>query len=433
MEPQHVYVEDLARYAGREVSVKGWLHGKRSSGKVRFLLVRDGTGTVQCTLLMGQTEDSAYESFDALTQESSLIVRGTVQPEARAPGGYEITLRSLVIVQIAEDYPITPKEHGTAFLLDHRHLWLRSSRPHRVLRVRDRVTRYIREFFQGRNFILIDTPILTGAVGESATTLFETQYFDEGKAYLAQTGQLYLEAACQAFGKVYNFGPTFRAEKAKTRRHLTEFWMVEAEVAYCDWADNMRLQEELVAHVVRRVLEEAGPELEGLERDVARLERVTVPFERLSYDQAIDFLHRKGSALEWGSDLGAEDESLISMEFEKPVFIYNYPRQAKAFYMPPDPGRSEVVLCDDLLAPEGYGEIIGGSQRIHDYELLRERIREAGFNEKNYSWYLDLRKYGSIPHAGFGLGLERTVAWICGLKHVREAIPFPRTITRLSP
>jgi asparaginyl-tRNA synthetase len=433
MEPTHVYVKDLPHHIGGEVTVKGWLYNKRSSGKVRFLLVRDGTGLVQCTLLAGQTDDSAFQSFDALTQESSLIVRGLVREERRAPGGYELTLTGLSIVQIAEDYPITPKEHGTTFLLDNRHLWLRSSRPHRVLRVRDCIIRHIREFFHERGYILIDTPILTGAVGESASTLFETPYFDEGKAYLAQTGQLYLEAACQAFGRVYNFGPTFRAEKSKTRRHLTEFWMVEAEVAYFDSKDNMRLQEELIAHVVGKVLEEARPELEGLERDTAKLERVTVPFERLSYDEALELLRKKGSNIEWGSDLGAEDESLISMEFEKPVFIYNYPRQAKAFYMPPDPERPEVVLCDDLLAPEGYGEIIGGSQRIHDYELLRERIRETGFDEKSYSWYLDLRRYGSVPHAGFGLGLERVVAWICGLKHVREAIPFPRTITRLYP
>jgi asparaginyl-tRNA synthetase len=360
-------------------------------------------------------------------------VQGLVREDRRAPGGYELTLTGLSIVQIAEEYPITPKEHGTTFLLDNRHLWLRSSRPSRVMRVRDSVIRHIREFFHERGFILIDTPILTGSVGESASTLFETPYFDEGKAYLAQTGQLYLEAACQAFGKVYNFGPTFRAEKSKTRRHLTEFWMTEAEVAFFDSADNMRLQEELVSHVVRKVLEEASSDLEGLERDIAQLERVTAPFERLSYDEALELLRKKGSAIEWGSDLGAEDESVISKEFEKPVFVYNYPRQAKAFYMPPDPDRPEVVLCDDLLATEGYGEIIGGSQRIHDYDILRERIRETGFDEKNYSWYLDLRKYGSVPHAGFGLGLERTVAWICGLRHVREAIPFPRTITRLFP
>jgi asparaginyl-tRNA synthetase len=433
MSVEHVYVRDLPRHDGGEVVVKGWLYNKRSSGKVRFLLVRDGTGLVQCTLIAGKTDDDAFQSFDLLTQESSLVVQGLVREDRRAPGGYELTLTGLSIVQIAEEYPITPKEHGTTFLLDNRHLWLRSSRPSRVMRVRDSVIRHIREFFHERGFILIDTPILTGSVGESASTLFETPYFDEGKAYLAQTGQLYLEAACQAFGKVYNFGPTFRAEKSKTRRHLTEFWMTEAEVAFFDSADNMRLQEELVSHVVRKVLEEASSDLEGLERDIAQLERVTAPFERLSYDEALELLRKKGSAIEWGSDLGAEDESVISKEFEKPVFVYNYPRQAKAFYMPPDPDRPEVVLCDDLLATEGYGEIIGGSQRIHDYDILRERIRETGFDEKNYSWYLDLRKYGSVPHAGFGLGLERTVAWICGLRHVREAIPFPRTITRLFP
>lgn len=429
----HVYVKDLGQHVGEEVIIKGWLYNKRSGGKVRFLLIRDGTGTVQCILVAAVAGAEAFESFDAVTQESSLTIRGKVREDKRAPGGYEIDLTNLSIVQVSQDYPISPKEHGSSFLSDHRHLWLRSSRPHMVMRVRDKVIRFIRDFFHERDFILIDTPILTGSVGESASTLFETKYFDEGVAYLAQTGQLYLEAACQAFGRVYNFGPTFRAEKSKTRRHLTEFWMIEGEVAYSDSEDNMKLQEELIAYVVERALGEAAEELGVLERDIGPLEKVTSPFVRLSYDEALDLLKSKGSSIEWGSDLGAEDEAVISKNFDTPVFVYNYPKQAKAFYMPPDPDRPEVVLCDDLLAPEGYGEIIGGSQRIHDLDVLRERLKEEGFDEESYRWYLDLRKYGSVPHSGFGLGLERTVAWICGLKHVREAIPFPRTITRLFP
>ncbi len=428
-----VYVDELRDHVGEAVTVRGWLYNKRSSGKIRFLIVRDGTGIVQCVLVPGETGGAAYDAFDELTQESSLIVTGTVREDRRSPGGYELQLSGLEIVQIGEDYPITPKEHGITFLLDHRHLWLRSSRQHRILRVRDGIVRYIRDFFHQRGYILIDTPILTGSVGESASTLFQTEYFNLGEASLAQTGQLYLEAACQAFGKVYNFGPTFRAEKSKTRRHLTEFWMIEAEVAYFDSEDNMRLQEDLVACIVGRTLEEMRGELEGLERDVSKLEKVTTPFERLSYDDAIALLREAGTDVEWGKDLGAEDETIISSRFEKPVFVYNYPREAKAFYMPPHPDRPEVVLCDDLLAPEGYGEIIGGSQRIHDHDGLLERIEEAGFDPANYYWYLDLRKYGTVPHSGFGLGLERTIAWICGLEHIREAIPFPRTITRLQP
>jgi len=429
----HVYVKDLGRHVGEEVTIKGWLYNKRSGGKVRFLLIRDGTSTVQCILVADVAGDEVFKSYDSLTQESSLVVSGKVREDKRAQGGFEIDLTGLSIEQVSNDYPISPKEHGTSFLLDHRHLWLRSSRPHNIMRVRDKVIRFIRDFFNERDFILIDTPILTGSVGESASTLFETKYFDEGVAYLAQTGQLYLEAACQAFGRVYNFGPTFRAEKSKSRRHLTEFWMIEGEVAYADSADNMKLQEELIVYVVGRALREAAEELSALERDVDLLEKVQTPFVRLSYDEALDLLNSKGSVVEWGSDLGAEDEAVISRNFDGPVFVYNYPKQAKAFYMPPDPERPEVVLCNDLLAPEGYGEIIGGSQRIHDLEVLRERIKEEGFDEESYRWYLDLRKYGSIPHSGFGLGLERTVAWICGLKHVREAIPFPRTITRLFP
>ncbi len=430
---EHVYVKDLSRHVGDVVTVKGWLYNKRTSGKIRFLLVRDGTGTVQCVLVKGNTGDEAFKSYDSISQESSLLVSGMVREDKRAPGGYELELTDVSVVQVSEDYPISLKDHGPDFLFDHRHLYLRSSRPHIILLMRDRVIRFIRDFFSERDFVLVDTPILTGAVGESASELFETEYFHEGKAYLAQTGQLYLEAACQAFGKVYNFGPTFRAEKSKTRRHLTEFWMIEAEVAYCDSEDNMRLQEEFIAYIVKRALEEAGDLLEVLERDTEPLQNVTVPFERLSYDEALKMLEKKGMEVEWGKDLGAGHEEVISKEFCKPVFVYNYPKAAKAFYMPPDPERPEVVFCDDLLAPEGYGEIIGGSQRIHDLEVLRQRIAEEGFSEDNYQWYLDLRRYGSVPHSGFGLGLERTIAWICGLKHIRETIPFPRTITRLRP
>ncbi len=428
-----VRVRELGGHAGEVVTVRGWLATKRSSGKIRFLVLRDGSGSVQCVMVKASAGEEAFETYERLTQESSLEVEGTVRADARAPGGFELELRRVTPVQIAEEFPIGPKEHGTTFLMDHRHLWLRSSRQWHVLRVRAEIVRLIREFFDTRGFTLIDTPILTGSIGESAGTLFETEYFDLGKAYLAQTGQLYVEAALFAFGDVYCFGPTFRAEKSKTRRHLTEFWMLEPEMAWYDWRRNMEVQEQLVACVVQGVLRTRRPDLEALGRDLAKLEAVATPFPRMSYDEAIEALRASGSSIEWGSDLGAEDETELSSRHDRPLFVYKYPRVAKAFYMKADPERPEVVLCNDLLAPEGYGEIIGGSQRVDDAAELARRIEEQGLPSESYGWYLDLRRYGSVPHAGFGLGLERTVAWICGLPHVRETIPFPRLINRITP
>lgn len=378
-------------------------------------------------------DSRTWEKYDDLTQESSLVAQGVVREDTRAPGGFELTLTDVEPVQIAESYPIGPKEHGAAFLLDNRHLWLRSRRPWHILRVRDAVIFGIRDFFRQRGFVCLDSPILTRAVGEEAGTLFETEYFDLGTASLAQTGQLYVEAGAMAFGKVYCFGPTFRAEKSKTRRHLTEFWMVEPEMAWYDWQDNMALQEEFITFLVQRVLSECASDLEALERDLAPLEQVQPPFPRLEYDDAIDLLQSKGSSTEWGSDLGAEDETIITEQFDRPVFVHSYPKQTKAFYMKQHPDRSDIVLCDDLLAPEGYGEIIGGSQREDDYDRLVARIDEEALPVDAYDWYLDLRKYGSVPHSGFGLGLERTVSWICGLNHLRESIPFPRLINRITP
>jgi len=429
-----VYIEDLKNHIGKEVEIRGWIFNKRSSGKIHFLQIRDGTGFVQGIVEFSKVEPEIFERAKRLRLETSVKIFGRVREDERAPTGVEIDVENLEIVQIPiEDYPIGKKEHGVDFLLDHRHLWLRSRRQFHILRVRHEIIKATRDFYDRRNFVLIDTPIFTGSIGESAGNLFEVNYFDYGKAYLAQTGQLYLEAACMAFGKVYNFGPTFRAEKSKTRRHLTEFWMNEAEVAYYDHEDNMKLQEELISHIVRWVLEKASDHLVALGRDLKKLERIEPPFPRMSYDEAIDHLRKKGFDVKWGDDIGGDEETALSNIFDKPVFICNYPREIKAFYMLPDPERPEVVLCDDLLAPEGYGEIIGASQRIHDYDLLVERIKEKDLPLEAYDWYLDLRKYGSVPHSGFGMGLERVIAWICGLKHIREAIPFPRTIYRLNP
>ena len=427
------YIEDIGKYAGREVTLKGWLYNKRSSGKIHFLLLRDGTGIIQSVMSKGEVSDEVFESYDKLTQESSLEIKGKVREDKRAPGGYELTLTDVKIIQIAQDYPITPKEHGTAFLMDNRHLWLRSSRQQAILKIRNEIIYAIRTFFYNKKFILIDTPILTGAIGETATTLFETQYFDLGKAYLAQTGQLYNEAAAMAFGRMYCFGPTFRAEKSKTRRHLTEFWMVEAEMAFYDNEDNIKLQEEFVEYIVQWVLDKNTKELESLERDLSKLEKIERPFERMSYDEAIEHLKNEGSKIEWGIDLGADDETILSKIYDKPIFIMNYPKKSRAFYMKPHPEREDLVLCADLLAPEGYGEIIGGSQRNDDYDSLVKRIKEEKLPLEAYGWYLDLRKYGTVPHSGFGMGIERTVAWVCGLSHIRETIPFPRMIYRLYP
>jgi asparaginyl-tRNA synthetase len=409
------------------------LYNKRSSGKISFLLIRDGTGVVQGVVARAEVDPGTWEAAERLTQESSLIVTGSVREDARAPGGVELSVRTVLPVQIAADYPIGPKEHGSGFLLDHRHLWLRSSRPWHVLRIRDTVIRAIREFLHERGFLLLDTPILTRAIGEEAGSLFETEYFDLGTASLAQTGQLYGEAGAMAFGRIYCFGPTFRAEKSKTRRHLTEFWMVEPEMAWFDWKDNMDLQEDLVVRLVERALHERRADLEALDRDVTRLEGIRSPFPRVSYDEAVETLREKGSSIEWGQDFGGEDQTLLTAASDRPVFVHSFPKKAKAFYMKEHPERPEVVLCNDLFAPEGYGEIIGGSQREDDYGRLVARIREEGLPEDAYDWYLDLRRYGSVPHSGFGMGLERTVAWICGLPHLREAVPFPRLINRLEP
>jgi asparaginyl-tRNA synthetase len=431
--PRYVRISELADHVGETVELRGWLYHKRSSGKISFLLVRDGTGIVQGVLVQAEADPESWAASERLTQETSLIVTGIVREDARAPGGYELSLRSVLPVQVASDYPIGPKEHGSGFLLDHRHLWLRSSRPWHVLRIRDTVIRAIRDFLHERGFLLLDTPILTRAIGEEAGSLFETEYFDLGMASLAQTGQLYGEAGAMAFGRIYCFGPTFRAEKSKTRRHLTEFWMVEPEMAWFDWKDNMDLQEDLVVRIVQRVLHERRGDLEALERDVARLEAIRSPFPRMSYDEVVESLRERGSSIEWGEDFGGEEQTLLTEASDRPVFVHSFPKKAKAFYMKEDPQRPDVVLSNDLFAPEGYGEIIGGSQREDDYDRMVARIREEGLPEDAYGWYLDLRRYGSVPHSGFGMGLERTVAWICGLPHLREAVPFPRLINRLEP
>lgn len=423
----------LKDFVGQEVRLSGWLYNKRSGGKIKFLLVRDGTGVVQAVMVKNDLPDEVFGLFDQLTQESSLAVSGVVREESRAPGGFEMNVTGIDVVQIAGAYPITKKEHGVDFLLNNRHLWLRSSRQYAIMHIRNEVIWAIREFFYNRGFVLIDSPILTAAIGEEASTLFSTDYFKLGKAYLAQTGQLYLEAACMSLRNVFCFGPTFRAEKSLTRRHLTEFWMIEAEMAYCDQDCNLKLQEEMVSYTVQAVLKRARPHLEKLERDISKLEVIEPPFPRLDYDDAIKILREQGSQIIWGDDLGAEDETILSNLYDKPVFILNYPKQAKAFYMKENPDNPTTVLCADLLAPEGYGEIIGGSQREDDHDKLLARIREENLPEEAYGWYLDLRKYGSVPHSGYGLGVERTVTWICGIHHLREAIPFPRLMTRLYP
>ena len=428
-----VEVRHLEDHVGDEIEIAGWVETTRSHGKIGFVVVRDGTGLVQVVVPKKEVDGDTWTAFEALSQETTVRIAGTVRKDDRAPGGYEMTLTGLeVMAAPVEEYPIQPKEHGVEFLLDHRHLWLRSSQQRAGLRVRDEVEKAIHDFFYDRDFVRIDTPILSGAIGESAGTLFETDYFGE-TAYLAQTGQLYVEAAAAAFRKVYCFGPTFRAEKSKTRRHLTEFWMCEPEVAFADSDDNMRLQEEFVSYLVRRAVENCADELEILERDPADLEDIKPPFPRVSYTEAIEFLQAQGHEIEWGSDLGAPDEAAISQQHTRPVFVYNYPKQAKAFYMKENPDDPRTVLCNDLLAPEGYGEIIGGSQREDDYRKLLDRIREEKLPEEAYAWYLDLRKYGGFPHSGFGLGLERTCAWITGRRHIREFIPFPRMINRLYP
>jgi len=431
--PDFVTVSELGDHVGDTVRLRGWVRNHRSSGKILFVILRDGTGEAQVVFARDDLDDRSWEVAEALTYEASAVVEGVVQEDRRAPGGYELSGRRAELVGASPEYPIQPKEHGVDFLLQNRHLWLRSHRQVAIMRVRDEIIMAIRDFFYERGFTLVDTPILTGAIGESAGTLFETEYFDLGPAYLAQTGQLYLEAAAAALGKVYCFGPTFRAEKSKTRRHLAEFWMVEPEVAWMDSEGNMELQEEFVSYIVGRVLERRRDELERLERDIGKLEAVRPPFDRMSYTDAIAYLKEQGSDIEWGADLGADDETLVAGGRSKPLFIYDYPKEAKAFYMKENPEDPRTVKCNDLIAPEGYGEIIGGSQREDDLDRLLGRIREEKLPEDAYYWYLDLRRYGTYPHSGFGLGLERTVAWICDLGHLREAIAFPRLMTRLAP
>ncbi len=425
---------DAHDFAGKEVVVCGWVRHLRSSGSLFFMEVRDGTGNIQCVVVKKEVSEQVFEDCSQLKVESSVKVKGVIREDSRAPNGYELGVIGLEIVHVPEDdYPISKKEHGVDFLMENRHLWLRSSRQLAILRIRSELVRLLRLYFHENGYVLIDTPILTGSIGESAGTLFETAYFDLGSAYLAQTGQLYLEAATSAFKKVFCLGPTFRAEKSKTRRHLAEFWMLEAEVAFYDSEKNMELQEDMIHCVVSRIVEECDRELLYLNRDLEPLRRAVPPFPRISYDEAIDILNRKGFRIEWGEDIGGDEETALSESFEKPVFIYNYPKKIKAFYMKPNADDPRTVLNDDLIAPEGYGEIIGGSQRNDDYHSLLERIKEEGFNPDSYRWYLDIRRYGSVPHSGFGLGIERLLAWICNIPHVREAIPFPRLINRLYP
>ncbi len=428
-----ITVSALRDHIGQTVSVRGWVVTTRSSGKIAFLVLRDGSGNVQAVFPKNEVVDGAWERFAALTQETSVMVTGVVREDARQVGGCELTASDVTILAPSVDYPITPKEHGTAFLFEHRHLWLRTKKQVAIARIRNEIEHAISDFFYDRDFIRVDTPILTGSIGEQAGELFATEYFDLGQAYLAQTGQLYGEAAAAAHGKIYCFGPTFRAEKSKTRRHLTEFWMCEPEVAFNDSEDNMRLQEEFVSFLVARVLERCQAELKELERDIAPLEKVTAPFPRISYTDAIAKLQAGGSDIQWGTDLGADDETALAQAYDRPLFVMNYPKAFKAFYMKENPADPRTVLSNDCLAPEGYGEIIGGSQREDDYDKLLARIEEQGLDPKSYGWYLDLRKYGGFVHSGFGLGLERTVAWICGIPHIREAIAFPRQIHRIYP
>ena len=427
-----ISIGDLSENVDAPVEIRGWLYNRRVGGKIAFLEIRDGTGIIQAVVSPKEVSESTWERVGEITQESSLMARGIVRSDPRSPGGVELHLRELDIIQMAEEYPLALKEHGVEFLLNHRHLWLRTPRQVALMRLRDRIMREMEEFLRDDGFVRVDTPILTPNACEGTTNLFETDFFGQA-AFLTQSGQLYSEATAAALGKVYCFSPAFRAEKSKTRRHLIEFWMIEPEMAFYDYEDNLRLQERLMEHVVARVLEECAGELETVGRDTSVLEKVKAPFPRISYDEALKFLEERDLPLEWGSDLGAPHETAIAENFDKPVFVEKFPAVCKAFYMEPDPDRPEVVLAADLLAPEGYGEIIGGSQRIADHDLLLRRIREHGLPEEDFAWYLDLRKYGSVPHSGFGLGVERLLAWIAGLEHIRESIPFPRLLNRLSP
>ena len=429
----HVYIEDIGKHEGQDVTIKGWLSNRRSSGKIHFLILRDGSGFIQGVMSKAAVGDEMFKAADHLSQETSVIVTGTARADTRAPSGYEIDVQHLEVVGESHDFPITPKEHGVDYLLDRRHLWIRSERQTAILRIRHEVINAVRDFFNARGFILTDTPIFTPAACEGTTTLFPVEYIDDQKAYLTQSGQLYLESTAMALGRVYSFGPTFRAEKSKTRRHLTEFWMVEPEMAYAGLDDVMDLAEDLVVSVVARVLENRRRELTIIERDISKLESVQKPFPRISYDDAVKTLQSKGLPIEWGGDFGGPDETVLSEQYDRPVLVHRYPSAVKAFYMKPDPLRPELALGVDVLAPEGYGEIIGGGERLADLDLLLERIKEHNLPQEAFEWYLDLRRYGSVPHGGFGMGIERLVAWICKLEHVRETIPYPRMLYRLYP
>ena len=429
----HVYIEDLSKHVGEKVTLKGWLYNKTAKGKLKFLILRDGTGYCQCVVFKGNVSEEMFEEAGNLSQESSFEVTGTVKEEKRSVGGYELDVNEIKIIATAEEYPITPKEHGIEFLIDHRHLWLRSKRQVAIMKIRHRIVKAVRDFFDSRGFTLMDPPIITPNACEGTSTLFEMDYFELGKAYLTQSGQLYGEAGAMAFGKIYTFGPTFRAEKSKTRRHLTEFWMIEPEMAFYNLDDDMDLAEEFLEYIVGCVLEDKKEELEILERDTQKLENVKRPFPRITYDDAVEILKKNGVDFEWGDDFGGADETIISNQFDRPVMVHRYPSQVKAFYMKRDPEREELALAVDVLAPEGYGEIIGGSQREDSLEKLVERINEHKLPMSFFEWYLDLRRFGSVPHSGFGLGLERLITWICGIEHIRETIPFPRMIYRNTP
>ncbi|AKL84905.1 asparagine--tRNA ligase [Bacillus atrophaeus] len=426
-------INQVYKHVGQEVTIGAWVANKRSSGKIAFLQLRDGTGFIQGVVVKAEVDENMFQTAKSVTQETSLYVKGIVKEDERSPLGFELAVTSIEVIHEATDYPITPKEHGTEFLMDHRHLWLRSKRQHAIMKIRNEIIRATYEFFNNEGFVKVDPPILTGSAPEGTTELFATKYFDED-AYLSQSGQLYMEAAAMALGKVFSFGPTFRAEKSKTKRHLIEFWMIEPEMAFVEFNENLEVQENYVSFVVQSVLENCKIELNTLGRDTSKLEQIKAPFPRITYDEALAFLKEKGfDDIEWGDDFGAPHETAIAESYDKPVFITHYPTSLKPFYMQPAEDREDVVLCADLIAPEGYGEIIGGSERIHDMELLEARLKEHGLESDAYKWYAELRKYGSVPHSGFGLGLERTVAWISGAPHVRETIPFPRLLNRLYP
>ncbi|APJ11457.1 asparagine--tRNA ligase [Bacillus safensis] len=426
-------INQVFKHVDQEVTIGAWIANKRSSGKIAFLQLRDGTGFIQGVVVKAEVEEEVFKLAKSVTQETSVYVTGQVTKDERSPLGFELQVKSIEVIHEATDYPITPKEHGTEFLMDHRHLWLRSKKQHAIMKIRNEIIRATYEYFHQEGFVKVDPPILTGSAPEGTTELFATKYFDED-AYLSQSGQLYMEAAAMALGKVFSFGPTFRAEKSKTKRHLIEFWMIEPEMAFVEFNENLEYQENYVTHVVQSVLENCKVELQTLGRDTAKLENIKVPFPRITYDEAIKFLQEKGfDDIEWGDDFGAPHETAIAESYDKPVFITHYPTSLKPFYMQPAPDREDVVLCADLIAPEGYGEIIGGSERVHDLELLEARLKEHGLDQETYKWYTELRQYGSVPHSGFGLGLERTVAWISGAPHVRETIPFPRLLNRLYP